>query len=120
MYIIRADLLLSQTSHEIMLHTKEPNWIASYPERSRGVVDYDQLPTGQSAAIINDNDANGDKSFRIDLARDGVVYHFEGSSVTDEPIDNLRADARVRAIEDDFRRGNSRFYRNQDSYFYKD
>ncbi|KAI7885192.1 hypothetical protein K492DRAFT_191278 [Lichtheimia hyalospora FSU 10163] len=122
-YIIRADLRSSRTSHQIALYTKGRNWIASYPEKSRGVVEYNELPTGRFAAIINDNDAKGgDKTFRIDFSRPGAEFHYEGTSVTEEWIEGLSADAQVRAIDDDddFRHGNSRFYRNQDSYFYKD
>ncbi|KAF7724835.1 hypothetical protein EC973_000720 [Apophysomyces ossiformis] len=119
-YRIRADLLISRTSHEIILRTKEPNWVASYPERTRGVVDYSQRPQGRYDAVINDNDAKGgDKTFRIDLTRPGAEFHYEGTSVTDESIDNLPADGYVRTIEDDFRQDYHRFYRNRDRYFYK-
>ncbi|CDS12918.1 hypothetical protein LRAMOSA05102 [Lichtheimia ramosa] len=123
-YRIHANLLKSQTSHEIILRTKEPNWIASYPERTRGVVDYTQLPQGRYNAIINDNNAKGgDKTFRIDLVRPGGEFHYEGSSVADEDIEDLPADGYVRDLDDDFqdfRCSRHRYYRNQDRYFYKD
>ncbi|CEG66272.1 hypothetical protein RMATCC62417_02882 [Rhizopus microsporus] len=120
-YRIRADLLLSRTTHEIILRTKEPNWIATYPERTRGVVDYNGLPQGRYNAIINDNDVkSGDKTFRIDLTRPGAEFHYEGTSVTDESIDDLPADGYVRPIDDDdLRYGYPRFYRNRNACFYK-
>ncbi|KAJ8659924.1 hypothetical protein O0I10_004517 [Lichtheimia ornata] len=120
-YRIRADFLNSRTSHEFILRTKEPNWLASYPERSRGVVDYSELPKGRYNAIINDNDAKGgDKVLRIDLTRPGAEFHYEGTSVTDEPVDDLPADGYAREIEDDDFRyyRSSRFYRNQDRHCY--
>ena len=121
MYIIRADLPLSGTSHEIVLYTRESSWIASYPEKSHGEVEYSALPTGEYAALINDNDGNnGDKTFRIDLTRPGGEFHYAGTSVTERWIENVQADARVRDTMKGFRHGNYRFYRNQDSYFYKD
>ncbi|KAJ8659925.1 hypothetical protein O0I10_004518 [Lichtheimia ornata] len=102
-YRIHANLLVSRTSHEIILRTKEPNWLASYPEKTRGVVEYDKLPQGQYSAIINDNDAKGgDKTFRIELTRPESVFHYEGTSVTDEAVEGLQADAYVRAINDDY------------------
>ncbi|KAL4213498.1 hypothetical protein AB4K20DRAFT_1844428 [Rhizopus microsporus] len=111
-YRIRADLLLSRTSHEIILRTREPNWIATYPERTRGVVDYNKLSNGRYEAVINDNYAKGGyKTFRIDLIRPGVELHYEGSSVTDELIEDLPADGDVRAIdEDDLRYDRPRLY----------
>ncbi|KAJ8659926.1 hypothetical protein O0I10_004519 [Lichtheimia ornata] len=117
-YRIHANFLLSRTSHEIILRTKEPNWLASYPQKTRGVVEYDELPKGQYRAIINDNDAKtGDKTFRIDLVRPGAEFHYEGTSVADEDIEDLPADGYVHELEDDeFRYRSSRFYRNQDRY----
>ncbi|CDS07121.1 hypothetical protein LRAMOSA09644 [Lichtheimia ramosa] len=102
-YRIHANLLLSRTSHEIILRTKEPNWLASYPEKTHGVVDYDKLPQGQYKAVINDNDnsKSGEKFFRIDLTRPGGEFHYQGTSVTDEVIEDLPADGSVRAINDD-------------------
>ncbi|CDH51024.1 predicted protein [Lichtheimia corymbifera JMRC:FSU:9682] len=101
-YRIHANLLESGTSHEIILRTKEPNWLAGYPEETRGVVDYTELPRGQYGAIINDNDAKGgDKTFRIDLARAGAEFHYEGTSVTDKYVDDLPADGYVRALNED-------------------
>ena len=100
-YRIHANLLLSHTSHEIILRTKKPNWIASYPEETRGVVEYSARPTGKLAAVINDNDATGGgKTFRIDLTSPGGKFHYEGTSVTDERIDGLEADGYIRPIED--------------------
>ncbi|KAI7876020.1 hypothetical protein K492DRAFT_182105 [Lichtheimia hyalospora FSU 10163] len=100
-YRIRADLLLSRTSHEIILRTKEPNWIASYPEGTRGTVEYTQLPAGKYAAVINDNyDNSGDKTFRINFSRPGATFSFEGSSVTDESLNDLKADGFIRAVEE--------------------
>ncbi|KAJ8659927.1 hypothetical protein O0I10_004520 [Lichtheimia ornata] len=99
LYRIRADFSKSRTSHEITLITKERNWLASFPERSSGEVEYDQLPSGQYSAIINDNDAKGgDKTFRIDLTRPGAEFHYEGTSVADEAVEGLQADAHVRAM----------------------
>ncbi|KAI7878093.1 hypothetical protein K492DRAFT_197143 [Lichtheimia hyalospora FSU 10163] len=120
-YVVRINLLSSETSREIILRTKEPNWITPGPVGSHGIVNYNQLPNGPFGAVINDNYANGGrKAFRIDLTRPGEEFHYEGTSVTDEFIENLPADGYVRAIENVFRHGNSRYYRNQDSYFYKD
>ncbi|KAG1212653.1 hypothetical protein G6F69_003507 [Rhizopus microsporus] len=113
-YRIHANLLLSRTSHEIILRTKEPNWLAGYPERTRGVVDYERLPQGRYTAVINDNDANGKgKTLRIDLIRPGEEFHYEGTSVTDESIDDLPADGYVHPIDDDdLLYDRPRFYHN--------
>ncbi|KAF7728457.1 hypothetical protein EC973_006137 [Apophysomyces ossiformis] len=117
-YRLRADLAFSRTSHEIILRTKEPNWIASYPDLTRGEVNYNQLPLGRYDAIINDNDAQGNgKTFRIDLVRPGGEFHYVGTSVTDESINDLPADGYVRTIDDDFRHGHPRLYHNRDRYF---
>ncbi|KAF7723752.1 hypothetical protein EC973_001728, partial [Apophysomyces ossiformis] len=81
MYRLRIDLVSSKTTYELTLKTKEPNWVASYPDRSRGVVEYSEVPVGRSNAVINDNDLKGgDKTFMIDLYKYGKVFHYEGTS----------------------------------------
>ncbi|KAL1914166.1 uncharacterized protein VTP21DRAFT_10265 [Calcarisporiella thermophila] len=101
-YRIRANLLLSRKSYEIILRTQEPNWLASYPERSRGLVEYNVLPGGPYDAVINDNvNDGGEKILGIKLSRRGADFLFKGSSVTDEVVHDLPAKAIVRPIDDD-------------------
>ena len=85
------------------------------------MVDYNKLSNGRYEAVINDNYAKGGyKTFRIDLIRPGVELHYEGSSVTDELIEDLPADGDVRAIdEDDLRYDRPRLYGNRNACFYK-
>ncbi|RCH95177.1 hypothetical protein CU097_013649 [Rhizopus azygosporus] len=114
MYRIRAELLSSRTSHEIVLRTDSPDLFAYYSQRTRGVVNYEKLPNGQYNVVINDNDAKGgDEPFRIDLIRSGEEFHYEGTSVTYKWIDDVKGYGNVRAIDDDgLRYGHPRFYRN--------
>ena len=98
-YRINATMSSSLTSFEMLLSTKEPNGIPFFTETTSGVAEYNELPIGKFDAIINDNNATGyGKTFRIDLSRPGVEFHYEGTSVTDESIDNLLADANIQAI----------------------
>ncbi|CAO3697768.1 hypothetical protein G6F70_008995 [Rhizopus microsporus] len=120
-YIIHANFLSSRTSCRIQLRTKEPNWVAEPFQTTQGVVDYVMFQNGRYDAVINDNDAKGgEKTFRIDLTGSGGEFHYEGSSVTDEWIENLQADGDVSNFgDDDLRYSYPRFYRNRDRYFYK-
>lgn len=122
MYRIRADLSSSRISYEIVMNTREPNWLAGYPTTSKGVIEFNELPDGRCHALINDNNSKGgDKTFTFDLERSGVKFHYEGTSVTDEQIEDLPADGYVRTIDDDdyYFYSRSRFYRNKDRYSYK-
>lgn len=99
-YKIKLDLRTSKTSYEIMLSTKEQNSVAGYSERSSGTVDYDKPLDGQYGATINDNTAKGTgkKKLILDLTRPGAKFHYEGTSIADEDVDNVPADGYVRAI----------------------
>lgn len=116
-YRIHVNLINRGTSHEIFLNTKQPNSIASYPQKSRGMIEYTDLPKGEYDAVINDNDSkDGVKSFRLELTRPGAKLYFKGDSLTGEPIHNMQADGYV--FHKEFHPPPPpQFYRYQDSEY---
>ncbi|KAI7886604.1 hypothetical protein K492DRAFT_186464 [Lichtheimia hyalospora FSU 10163] len=83
--------------YDIILRTKDRHFGEFFTEESRGIVEYDPPPIGEVEAVINDNYANGsdEKTFRIDLEGPGAEFHFEGTSVIRESIDNLTAHGQI-------------------------
>ncbi|CEI86864.1 hypothetical protein RMCBS344292_01290 [Rhizopus microsporus] len=70
----------------------EPRFLAYEYTITRGMIDYKKLPNGRYDAVINDNDIKGgEKTLRIDFTRSGEEFHYEGSSVNDEWIENMPA-----------------------------
>ncbi|KAJ8655467.1 hypothetical protein O0I10_008753 [Lichtheimia ornata] len=120
MYKIRIDLPSSGKSFEIILYSYEPTQFARYAKKSIGEVYYDNPPHHFFNAIINDDyNEDGDKIFRMDLTGSEGEFHFhyEGTSVTDGPVENLQGEGHISSDDDDdFGYSRSRFYRYQDRY----
>ncbi|KAI7878091.1 hypothetical protein K492DRAFT_197142 [Lichtheimia hyalospora FSU 10163] len=98
-YKIRADLLLSETSYEIVLRPKDSNWIYPDTYESGGRVNYDQMPTGQITAIIDENyNIDYNKTLSIDLFGSGGICRFEGTGVTNDTIAYVEAEGQAHVI----------------------
>ncbi|KAF7721209.1 hypothetical protein EC973_005109 [Apophysomyces ossiformis] len=101
LYIVRIDLPKRRTSYQLNLTTKEPAHYLAEFRKSSGYVDFDQTPEGSYDGTLNDNSINGgEQTLRIDLTRPGGQFHYEGSSVADHPINNLRGNARIVSLDE--------------------
>lgn len=117
LYQIRTKV--ADTTYDIMLQTFELNGLPRGTRFSDGTIEYDNnaILEGTYDAVINNNDAkNGDKTLRLDLVGP-VAIHYEGTSITDERIYDLKGEGTVhRDGGDDFGYSRHRFYRYQDKY----
>lgn len=88
--------------YKVDLHTiNQSNRIAETDQISHGILYHNTATRAYcKTGFINDNAINGgNKTLRIDLTGDNCDFHFEGESVTDETIENVRVVASIQAVD---------------------